>query len=661
MLKLKDLYIFMENNFDYLLVIDHEEKIIHTSNLFERDASPSGESLESKKIVNLVNPSSLNTFRSAMAQARAGGRGISVFTPIDDESISIPLKTGHTYLVEGEAYIFFSNKLTELSMRDEWEKEERIKELSCIYNVAEFIEVSSSINEFFTGLPRILSRGMLYPEEAVVYSEYQGIEYGQKPSSKDQISVQLVVGQERKGEIKVGYLDDKHEVLPEEQKMLDEIRRMLNLALERKEFRERLSMKQDEEEEYNEKLKALTKEIEERTKQLEEQRSNLDIVNSYLDRVKGGWEETKGRLETMFKAIPDEVVLIDKRRKVVMTNREDVVPGDYCFRSFFGREKPCEDCRLARILQDKTPVTLTMRNDDKYLQVHALPVYNQDHEVDGILEFYRDITLEKTYDQQLQQADKLASLGQLVSGIGHEINNPNQFIRGNIKIIKQSFEDILPIIDEYAEAHPDFQVARLKYDFFRQHIMTLVDDMSHGSERIKGIVEGLRTFVRKDEGLLVDTVDINTLIEASTRLVHKEVHKRADIELDLADDLPTFTGNAQKIEQVMINLIVNASEAMREDVKGLVTVRTRLDGGTIVVEVKDSGVGMNQQTIKQIFDPFFTTKRAKGGTGLGLAIAYRIIEEHGGNISVQSKPGKGTTFAIRVPAGRSKQPSKGTE
>jgi len=651
MLRLDDLYMFMENNFDYLLVVDGTDRIVHTSNLFERDVSHGEFSLDGKALAEVLTPNSLNTFKSAMAQARAGGRGIAVFTPIEKEEVSIPLKAGFTELVEGEAYIFFSNKLTDLSTRREWEKDERAKELSCLYGVAELIEVSQSINEFFTKLPHTLSAGMLYPEEVVVYSVYQEIEYGQKPISDKYLSVRLVVGKEDKGEIRVGYLDDKHELLPEEQKMLDEVGRMLNLALERKEFRDRLALKREEEAEYNRRLEELQKEITARTKELEEQKSNLDIVNAYFDRVNRGWEETKGRLETMFKAIPDEVVLIDKNRKVVMTNREDVEPGDYCFRSFFHREKPCEDCRLARILEDKTPVTLTMRLDERYLQVHALPVYNQEHEVDGILEFYRDVTLEKTYDQQLQQADKLASLGQLVSGIGHEINNPNQFIRGNIKIIKQSLEDMLPIIDEYQKNHPDLKIARLNYDFFRQHIMTLVDDMEHGSERIKGIVEGLRTFVRKDEGLLVDTVDINTLIEASTRLVHKEVHKHADIELDLAEDLPTFTGNAQKIEQVMINLLVNASEAMQEDVKGLVTVRTRLDGRYIVAEVEDNGKGMNQQTMKQIFDPFFTTKRAKGGTGLGLAIAFRIIEEHGGNISVKSKPGVGTTFTIRIPAG----------
>ena len=265
------------------------------------------------------------------------------------------------------------------------------------------------------------------------------------------------------------------------------------------------------------------------------------------------------------------------------------------------------------------------------------------------LEFYRDITLEKTYDQQLQQADKLASIGQLVSGIGHEINNPNQFIRGNIKIIQQSLEDMLPIVDDYVKKHPELKIARLNYDFFREHIMTLVDDMAHGSERIKAIVEGLRTFTRKDEGLLVDKVDINTLIETSARLVHNEVHKRADIELDLSPDVRTFTGNSQKIEQVLINLIVNASQAIPDDRRGLIKVATNYENERITVIVEDNGKGMNESTVNQIFNPFFTTKRAKGGTGLGLAIAYRIIEEHNGKIQVKSKPGVGTTFIIRIP------------
>ncbi|HSG28831.1 MAG TPA: ATP-binding protein, partial [Candidatus Krumholzibacterium sp.] len=379
------------------------------------------------------------------------------------------------------------------------------------------------------------------------------------------------------------------------------------------------------------------------------------VIDSYLQDVNRGWEESKVMLETMFEAIPDDVILLDRKHRVVMSNRDDIDPGDFCYRSYFGRDKACDDCRLERVMSEKAPIMLTMKHDDHYLQVHAMPVFDKDHEVSGILEFYRDVTLEKTLDQQLQQADKLASLGQLVSGIGHEINNPNQFIRGNIKIIKQALEDILPIVDAYHKEHPDLKIARLDYDFFREHIMVLVDDMSHGSQRIKGIVEGLRTFVRKDEGLLVDKVDINTLIEASARLVHNQVHQKAEIKLELEPDLPIFTGNSQKIEQVLINLIVNAGDAMPDDEKGIVKVRTRYEEGGILIEVEDNGKGMNQSTLKQIFDPFFTTKRASGGTGLGLAIAYKIIEEHRGNISVTSKPGVGTKFTIRIPADKRKK------
>lgn len=650
LLKLENFYSFMENNFDYLLVVGGDEKVIHISQLLLRDCCPERRVIAGNFLKDVLTSSSLITFKSAMAQARAGSRGIAVYTSVVENSKSITLKPGYAGLEDGEIFLFFGNRLEGLSKESEWEKDERIKELACLYAVTDLIEYSRSVDEFFKKLPKVLSIGMRYPEEVVVYSVYQGVEYGQKPSEDACLSVKLVVGKLEKGEIRVGYLDvDKHELLPEEQKMLDEIGKTCNLALERKEFKERLSLKREEEAQFSTHLKELEEEIAGKTRELEEQKSNLNIVNSYLDRVNQGWEDSKAQLETMFKAIPDEVVLLDTKRKILMTNREDIEPGDFCYKAMFSRDRPCQDCRLARILRDKTPLTLTIKDGNRFLEVHALPFYNHDNEVDGILEFYRDVTLEKTYEQQLQQADKLASLGQLVSGIGHEINNPNQFIRGNIKIIKQALEDMLPIVDDYQKSHPDLRIARLNYDFFRQHIMTLVDDMAHGSGRIKGIVKGLRTFVRKDEGLLVDTVDINTLIEASSRLVHNQVHKRADIELDLEENLPAFKGNSQKIEQVLINLIVNAGDAMLDDVKGLITLRTRLDNRQIVIEIEDNGRGMDEKTLKQIFDPFFTTKRARGGTGLGLAIAYNIIEEHGGNIAVISRLGEGTIFTISIP------------
>ncbi len=653
----KHIFSFLENNFDYLLAVEESGRIVRVSEQMLADGI-GAESLDGENLEDILTSSSMNTFRSAMGQARDGSRGVAVFVNKDMRGHSIPLKSGYTEKGENGLFIFFGNKLGSLSRDKEWEKDERLKELTCIYNVAELIESSKTVDEFFTKLPRYLSAGMLHPEDVVVYSVYDGKKYGNKPSSDNYLSVTLTVWHQEKGEIRVGYKDPSIDFLLEEQKMLDEIGRMLNLALDRKDLKDKLARMEKEEIDSHARLKELSGDIAERTIELENQKQKLSIVNSYLGRVNEGWTKAKSRLETIFEAIPDDVVLLDRNRRVVMTNRDDIEPGDYCY-SAFNRDKPCDDCRLERIMKNKTPVTLTIKDDDRYLQVHALPVYNKEHEVDGILEFYRDVTLEKTYDQQLQQADKLASIGELVSGIGHEINNPNQFIRGNIKIIKQSFEDVLPILDEYYKDHPDLKIARLKYEFFRDHIMVLVDDMAHGSERIKGIVEGLRAFTKKDEGLLTDQVEINTLVEATTRLVHKEVHKRAKIELDLGEDLASFKGNAQKIEQVLVNLIVNAGQAMPDDRKGRIVVRTREEEGRIVVQIEDNGCGMNEKTLKQIFDPFYTTKRAKGGTGLGLAIAYRIVEEHGGNISVNSEPGKGTTFTIKIPVSHPEEHREG--
>jgi len=658
MIRLQDLYSFIEGNFDFLLVVDGHEKVLHASPLLCSTCGQAESALADQVLEDMLMPDSLEDIRSGMVYAKEGTRRIVLYVPKGDKNCRIPLKTGYADTTGGRVYLFFGNTIDGLSKYGESEKDERIKELSCLYSVGEWIEISSTIQEFFSRLPDYISRGMQFPEQTVVYSNYQGVEYGQKPPGRKHISANLVVSGQPSGEIVVGYISDEYDLLPEEQKMIDEIGWILSLALERRHLEERMALKQEEEAEYSKRFAELEKEIESRTKELNEQRQKLSTVNDYLSRTNRDWEETSTRLETIFKAIPDDVALIDKHRTVIMTNHKHVEPGGKCYRSFFKRDVPCENCRLSTILRDKTPITLTIKDEDRYLEVHALPVFNQEHEVNGIIEFYRDISLEKTYEQQLQQADKLASLGQLVSGIGHEINNPNQFIKGNIKIVKQAIEDMLPIVDAHYQEHPDLKIARLKYDFFREHIMTLVDDMGHGSQRIKGIVEGLKRFARRDEGLLIDTVDVNTLIEAGARLVHNEVHKRADIKLELAPDVPAFTGNSQKIEQVLINLLVNASHAMPDDRKGLITVSTRTEDASIVIRVKDNGQGMNEKTLKQIFDPFFTTKRAKGGTGLGLAIAYRIIEEHRGKISVTSKPGVGTTFEIRIPSETVAPPGK---
>ncbi len=650
MISLEVLYSIIEENYVFLLDCDESGQLHYCSKELKNNLGLHAPAEAKPQLEDILEPSSLISFRQAITSVNEGNRGVNaLLTPKRLRSTSLPM---HVRFVQSEGakhHLFFGAQIDTLNKISDWEKEERVKELSCLYGVAEWIESSPDIGEFFAKLPKYLCPGMRFPEEAVVYSVYNDVEYGQEPDSGDYIVVFLVVNGELKGEIRIGYLNESHELLPEEQKMLSEIGRILNLAMERKELAEGVALKKEEAADFQERLARLDKKISLREGELEAQQQKLSTADSYLNRINSSWEKASRRMETMFQAVPDPVLLIDPDLNVVMSNKPEVQTGQKCYQTYFHRDEPCPDCKVAKVLRTKAPVISNIRVDDRFLQLHTQPVFNENQEVDGVLEFIRDITLEKTYEQQIQQADKLASLGQLVSGIGHEINNPNQFIRGNVKIVRQALEDMLPIVDTHYESHPDLKIARLKYAFFKEHIMTLVDDMAHGSERIKGIVDGLRSFARKDEGMLVDLVDVNTLLGATTRLVQNEVHKRATIELDLAEQLPTFPGNSQKIEQVLVNLIVNAAQAIPDDVKGKILVSTSLEKNQVVVRIQDNGKGMDEKTRKQIFDPFFTTKRTKGGTGLGLAIVFRIIEEHGGNIAVSSQLHQGTTFVIHIP------------
>ncbi|MCP4450245.1 MAG: PAS domain-containing protein, partial [Planctomycetes bacterium] len=201
-----------------------------------------------------------------------------------------------------------------------------------------------------------------------------------------------------------------------------------------------LEAKEEEADAYSRQLKTAQDDVAKSSQELEKQQAQLDKVNTYLGGVQQGLADSKRTLKTMFEAIPDTVLLIDKDYKIVMTNQADELADKPCHQALFGLEAPCPDCRLKKIEAIRAPMIREVRHGDVYYSAHAMPVFGEGGKLDGIIEFFRDVTYQKTYEQQLQQADKLASLGQLVSGIGHEINNPNQFIRGNVKIIQQALE-----------------------------------------------------------------------------------------------------------------------------------------------------------------------------------------------------------------------------
>lgn len=626
---LEDVCGLLDKSFDYLLILDDDAAVVHMSDqLAEETTGGSGGDLRGKSAHEAFSGECLETIESTVRRLVRDGGPELVYWETRSRRHPIMLRSVMEASGSGRLFMFWGNRFTTVDNLTDTAYRERAKELACIYAVVECLEVSESTEDFLTNLPPYLRDGMQHPEHARVYSVFRDREYGTRPDEERFIKSDLVLDGDVCGGICVVYDRDDLEFLPLEQRMMDEIARMLVHKLERKE---------------------LGRNSAERKEELRRERKKLATVNSYLNEMHTGFEEAKTRLETIFQAIPDTVAIIDRDRTVVMTNTDKYVPGNKCYETFLDSDQPCMDCRLAKILIQKTPIATELQHHDRFYEVHALPIFDKNNEVDGIVEFYRDISDKRNYEQQLQQADKLASLGQLVSGIGHEINNPNQFIRGNVQIMRQSMDDILPLLDAHYDSHPDLKIARLNYDFFRKHIITLIDDMADGSARIKGVVDALRRFARRDEGLLIDTVDLNAIIRESVRLVHNQVHKTADVKLDLADNLPEFKGNVQKIEQVFVNLIINAAQAIPEGRRGVIEVATAYNDAVVITRVSDNGSGMSERTIKQIFDPFFTTKRARGGTGLGLAIAYRIVEEHSGKVSVSSKVGEGTTFTTTIP------------
>jgi polar amino acid transport system substrate-binding protein len=235
--------------------------------------------------------------------------------------------------------------------------------------------------------------------------------------------------------------------------------------------------------------------------------------------------------------------------------------------------------------------------------------------------------------------------------MAHEINNPIQFIQGNMRILSEAMDGMLPIVDKHFEANPGFKVARLDYPLFRQHISTLLKDMSNGTVRIADIVRDLKKFARADGAAMDELVDVNESVRSSLRLVHNKI-KRYKVTSELEPDLPRVRGSANKIDQVIVANLINASEALGERPDGAIEVRTVYDPQRMRVSIciSDNGPGMTEEVKDRLFDPFFTTKQKTGGMGLGLSVAYGIIKDHQGSIDVDTRLGEGTTLRYYLPA-----------
>ncbi|MBW1815708.1 MAG: PAS domain-containing protein [Deltaproteobacteria bacterium] len=391
-----------------------------------------------------------------------------------------------------------------------------------------------------------------------------------------------------------------------------------------------------------------------------------------------GVEEQKLRdrseeMETIINGIQDFILVITPDRVIIEANdaflkqmnysREEVI-GRKCHEVFQHVNQPCDVgdnfCPLNKVIRDKRPSQQIRTRVDhngrrRYMDVSIFPIWEKDGKVSRFIEVSRDITdrkreqeeitrrleqmveertrqLRETHEKLLHQ-DKMASLGKLSASVVHEINNPIAGILNLILLIKRMMEE--------------GALDRKDLDKFSRYLNLMETE----TRRISRIVSNLLAFSRQSK-MEVGRVDLNRLIDKILMLNANLLKiNRVTVEKRLGPDVPFFLGSEDQLQQVFMNLVSNAAEAIEANGGGKLIIETghAQSENTITVSVADTGIGISRENLSRLFEPFYTTKKKGKGVGLGLSVAYGIIEEHGGVISVDSEEGKGTRFAVTLP------------
>ena len=341
---------------------------------------------------------------------------------------------------------------------------------------------------------------------------------------------------------------------------------------------------------------------------------------------------------------------------------------------------------------------VTPKGEKLYVQTMKTPLFGPDGEAIGIQGIFWDVTERMRAEEKLKEqnvtlqelaeseheahealkaaqsrmveTEKLASLGQLVAGVAHEINNPLAFVSNNVAVLERDLLDLVALIGFYRrlrdagdpeKASLEEQIGQLceqlDLDYCLENLPRIIDRSREGLRRIERIVKDLRLFARVDEGEW-NECDLNPGIESSVNMVQGFARKHGVKVVMELGALPPVRCRAARLHQVVVNLLMNAIDACGNN--GTVTIRTGADPdrGGIQFEIADTGSGIDPAIRERIFDPFFTTKPIGEGTGLGLSISYGIVQEHNGTIEVQSTPGSGSCFTVRIPL-QSKRPGAG--
>lgn len=303
--------------------------------------------------------------------------------------------------------------------------------------------------------------------------------------------------------------------------------------------------------------------------------------------------------------------------------------------------------RLAAIEQafEALPADLTLPatefrpSDGRRIQMTAKSLDLGEGGPVGRFAVLRDRTQEHQYEHFAHQVQRLETVGSLAAGIAHEVNNPLAFLRSNLYHLEQ----VVARLEKQRHCLPEEEAIDLA------ELPEVVAECADGIERIGRIVDGMRRISREPVEDLVE-VDVNQIVRESVRLSDLHRNRHVDIRALLAAELPTILASEQRLSQVVVNLLVNAKQALSHHPNAVITVETRANAGGVDIEVRDNGPGIPPEIRHRIFDPFFTTKGPDDGTGLGLSIAFDIVREHGGILEVASRDGGGACFVAHFPA-----------
>jgi len=360
--------------------------------------------------------------------------------------------------------------------------------------------------------------------------------------------------------------------------------------------------------------------------------ANIDLQDSRRE-----IERSRSTLLTLFDNLDDELYIVDRNYNLIALNRSKAervgeepqkLVGKLCHVVLESQNEPCFECRAHETFEKsiKTQRTEKFRRSEGQTverEIYTYPILDAEGNVSQTILQLRDVTEQRRLEASLVQAEKLAALGQLAAGVAHELNNPITAVIANTQLLQRELDP----------GNVD---------------MESVDLIEQAGKRAQRVVRELLDFARQ-EAEEFRVVDVNHTIQQALSLVERQ-WQRVHVKLirELTSEILEVFGNADHLQGVWLNLLVNAYDALQGE-PGNVVVRSRKVGNFVVVNVEDDGVGIQPEDVNRIFEPFFTTKAPGKGTGLGLATSFRIIEQHQGKIDVDSSPGSGTLFTVRLP------------